>query len=360
MTYNILDKLIYKYILILNNNKMSNPLKEISTTLSEFFKTICEQQVSNIIISFINKLVADANTDLTHAELTNIWNRVCPEYAITETVTTKSGKPLTTIQGSICCYYFSRAKRACVKEVSIKSVTKKYCTAHLKSETKQEKKEPDSSDIKKCCYIINSKAEKGKVSKQCTSNVSSKSVTQNYCSSHIKSGEKSSEPKVKKTKKVVEDVIAVKFSPKLNRELKVYVDSSTGFVVNRDDKFIYARIRDNKITQLTEEDKIYLTDITYKFDENLFIIKHPDLILDADDEEEKEEEEEVEVEEEEVEEEVKDKEVKNDAISDEEEELEEEVKDKEVKNDAISDEEEELEEEEEEELEEDEEEEEEE
>jgi len=258
-------------------------LENISCSFANLLKATCERHITSLINAFSLKLVA-SHSEITKEECIEIWNQIVPEYSVSSDNTKK--KPSTTIPGKICCFYYTRAKKECDKEVSVKSVTGKYCSAHYKEENKPEK--PVKEEVEKipCCHTNT----KGDIGKSCSGFVSAKSMTGKYCSKHIKSNEKDIPPKNKKPVEDKKEVVTEKLAPRLNKELKVYADPGTGFVIDKDSKNVYARIRDGKITMLNDEDNAFLKKNKYDSDESLFAIKHPQLVEDDEDVEEEDDE----------------------------------------------------------------------
>jgi hypothetical protein len=233
-----------------------------------------------MVLAFTAK-IAEVKKDTTQDELIKHWNTIAPGYVINLAASAKSPKA-TTVPGSVCCFYYIRSKKECDQPVSVKSVSGKYCSKHLKEEGKPVKQAKVEVSKTECCYV-NTKGDN--VGKKCTSNVSTKSTTGKYCSKHAKTAEKEKVEKPAKEKATgkkkkgdadSKEADEVKFSPKLNKELKAYVDQASGFVINKESKKIYARVRDNKITALNDKDVEYLNEHEYEFDRKLFATKHPD------------------------------------------------------------------------------------
>jgi hypothetical protein len=234
----------------------SSGIETISSSLSEFLHSLSDKHLTNIFLTVASR--AATKLQINKEDLIRIWNEVAPEYVINLEASVK-GVEATTIPGKICSFYFVRSKKACDHEVSLKSSSGKYCSRHLKEENKPEKASKSTTPTAQCSYTNT----KGEVGKQCTANVSVKSATGKYCAKHAKSAEK--DPKTKKGEGK-EEVEEVTFSPKYNKELKIYVDPATGYVINKDNRKIYARMRDGKLTDLSPEDITYLTEHEYEYD----------------------------------------------------------------------------------------------
>ena len=250
-----------------------NGVSDISESFSSLLSALCEKHLTSIVLAFTDKI--SQSQVRSQKDLLDIWNTVAPEYVVNLEASAKKRTEITTIPGKICAFYYVRSKKACDCEVSMKSPSGKYCSRHLKEEGKPEKAPKETQPKVQCCYE-NTKGDF--IGKRCESNVSPNSVTGKYCSKHAKSAEKEKTSK-KKDEDAVEEVA---FTPKFNKELKVYVDATTGFIINKEDKQVYARLRDGKLTALTKDDIAYLTEHKYEFNTTLFATKHPNQSVEKD------------------------------------------------------------------------------
>lgn len=251
-------------------------VQEISQAFSEMLISNVRNHLISTVVAFIDKAASSKLS--TKEDYVNIWNTVAPEHTINLQTTFKKKTEPTTVSGKICCFYYVRSKKACNEEVSVKSSSGKYCSRHLKEETK-EPKEPVVDGLKKKCEYTNSKGEnQGKI---CESNVSAKSTTGKYCSKHAKIAEKPEASTKKIGKKSSKDEATSdinNFKPRLNQKLKVYVDTATGFVIQKENKKIYARVRDGDLTSLTDDDITLIKKQNFEYDETLFPQLHPELV----------------------------------------------------------------------------------
>lgn len=268
----------------------------LSDSFTSVIKSLCERHMTSIVVGFIEKL---SQKGYNKDELLSVWNSVAPEYVIELEASTKKKQP-TIVSGKICCFHFVRSNKDCDREVSVKSTTGKYCSRHLKEESKTPEDSPSlspSSLKSKCEYEFKHGNKEGE---RCTSNVSDKSSTGKFCSKHAKTQEREKSPKKEKSKakskskaeKKEEEHNAPIFTPRLNKFLRIYVDSESGFIFEKSaDKKIYGKLVDGIITPLSNADKDHLAKMNYLFDEEILYNLHPDIKKkDESNEEENEEE----------------------------------------------------------------------
>lgn len=256
----------------------------LSDSFTSVIKSLCERHMTSIVVGFIEKLSQKGHDK---EELLSVWNSVAPEYVIELEASTKKKQP-TIVSGKICCFHFVRSNKDCDREVSVKSTTGKYCSRHLKEESKTPEDSPSpsaGSPKSKCEYEFKHGSKEGE---RCTSNVSDKSSTGKFCSKHAKTQEREKSPKKEKSKsksksnskaeKKEEEHNAPVFAPRLNKFLHIYVDSESGFIFEKSaDKKIYGKLVDGIITPLSNADKDHLTKMNYLFDEEILYKLHPDI-----------------------------------------------------------------------------------
>jgi hypothetical protein len=236
---------------------MSINIEQISKSLSASIIAACETHLTTLVIRLSEEL--SKNNKCTQNEVINIWNDIAPDYSI---ILNKSIKK--TIPGKICCFEYVRSKKMCDKEVSIESKTGNYCTRHLKSKLENPKKKAEeNTEINHCEYEFIRGTNAGSI---CNGKVSEKSKTRKYCSKHLKQEEK----KVDDEKTNEKEDTKLKLIPKLNTKLKLYIDKPTGFIFDRNNKKVYAKLVDNNPTALSDEDVELLDKNECEHDVTLF------------------------------------------------------------------------------------------
>lgn len=231
---------------------------EVSNTLSAFFQEQLTKHVTQLVYTFTANLAA--KLECPQKQLIDIWNDSSPGYSMD----TENLQPTNKETPAICQYYFSRAKKACDCQVSAKSETGKYCSKHLKEETKQPKS-PTSATKEQCQHVTKAGPNPGK---RCIGSVASKSETGKYCSKHYKTMEK--EPGESKSKDSTSEEATLTFCPRKNKELGVYIDEKSGYIFNDDQyKRIFAKLVKGKIVALSAKDMKFLDSNNYEYDNSL-------------------------------------------------------------------------------------------
>lgn len=239
---------------------------ELSESFGTFLKAVCDTNLTSTLLAYTQTLAE--RTSIPQQKMIDVWNEIVPDYVIKLGQQAKSTTP-TTISGKICSYYFPKAKKACDCEVSVRSKTGRWCSKHLNQE---EKKADDSktnvpASPRAECEYTPTKGKNPNV--KCTNPVCAKS--KRFCSRHVKSGEKAEKTESKRKESKDENVMTIQ--PKYNKKFNVYVDVETNFVLDRESKDIYAKLKDGKIIALTTEDKELLDKHKYHYNADLFSLK---------------------------------------------------------------------------------------
>jgi hypothetical protein len=236
---------------------------ELSESFAAFLKAVCDKSLTSTILAYTHALAEV--TSKPQQQMIDVWNKLVPDFMIKLESQTKT-TAATTIAGKICAYYFPKAKKPCTCEVSVKSKSGQWCSKHLAQEDKKadDSKENKSDGPKTECEYTPSKGNNPGV--KCTNAVCSKSTR--FCSKHVKSGEKAE--KTESKKKEAKEDSGMHIEPRFNKELDVYVDAKTNFVLHRKSKDIYAKLVDGKIVALSSEDIELLEKHEYQYNKDLF------------------------------------------------------------------------------------------
>lgn len=221
-----------------------------------------EKQFKQLILKFIKQVEKDKNC--SSSDLINIWNGLTTEYNITDDIQhnhMKSSITGHTNNATECIYYYPRLNKKCDGTVSDKSITQSYCTKHLKHEKDDNKS--SSTQLSTTDTCIHQFIRGPNVGKLC----GLKAKVGNYCGRHIKNNEQSkSVTSTPKSSKNTENKEIAPLTPRLNKELNIYIDNATGFIIDKESRKIYARLRNNEITALTNDDKQLLDNNKYEYD----------------------------------------------------------------------------------------------
>lgn len=179
-------------------------------------------------------ILADAlNTKykIPNNDIIEVWNTVAPQYAVREEDKEEDKTP-------------SRSSK--------------------KKKSSKEKEEKEVVDKPKCTQILKT-GEKCKLS-------CAKDSTE-YCKRHLKLQEKVA---VKEPSEIGEKPNPLEITPRLNKKFKVYADPSNGYVMHKKSKIIYARIVDDDLCRLSDDDITELKTHQIHHDEDLIYELHPE------------------------------------------------------------------------------------
>ena len=235
------------------------------TSFLDVLKTCYEKHTSTIVSEFITQV--SNKTKISQKELLDLWNNISPDYNVTLTVVNNTNNTNTDQQktnknnddssssssssnSGICKYCSTRGdKKQCTSKISDKSITKEYCARHAKIKEKDLINQPGETSPK-----VSPKSSPKTGNKK---NLTKESVS-------LKDEEKTDEEKII-------------LYPKINKKLNIYVDQKTNFIIDKKTKKIYALLQNDKINPLDADSLEIIQSNGMDFDSQLIYQLHPDL-----------------------------------------------------------------------------------